>query len=628
MQYDLKSESFLSNQINKNNHGIKSIAMQTSIKKACEIANTRCIENLLNCFYRETLESGKYVDVLSRMEVKEHYFNLPKAIKNHSNSFMRLKLVTVDSEILIAIKHDSKIGFCHYQSMPYLKINVSEWKMLTWHDLATLLLTELANYHQQPFNTELLEQIKNSVQVMATIVNFRMHLDKDEIQDLSFINSEQSLHFGHTFHPTPKSREDLSLEDVYQFSPEFKTTFPLYYFSVRKDLLIQKSLLNKSAIDLVGEHAPAHLQQVDNYHVICTHPWQARYLKELPLVKNAIMNGDIIDLGQDGESYYPTSSVRTVYHPNNDFFYKLSLNVRLTNCVRKNAIYELESAVCLSKMILTKLDAIKQKFANFHIMLEPGFLSVNLPGGTEDERKKVTEGFGMILRQNFSDEQLKDATPILAGALFGKSLSENSPISQNIENLANQLQTNYETAAIKWFQKYVEITLQPLLDCHFNFGITFEPHLQNVLIGMQDYMPTSIFIRDLEGTKLSAEYWPIELLADLDEKTKQSIYYSEELGWNRIAYCLLVNNIGEAIFHIANGCANLESILWGIVRQQLTTFQEKYGNVHAKKRISGLLSTDALPIKGNFMTRLLKKADKQSAYYYLADHPLLDNAVC
>ncbi len=584
------------------------------------IAKQHCIQTLLNCFYRETCSSKKYIRIINRKQLKQIHAHLPQPLFNHFGLFMVINLPSMKTDITIAIKNDSKIGFCQYQSIPYVQLTNASWKSLLWNELAELLLKELSHFHGESFNHELYEQIKNSVRVMSRAIEF--HKNKKSHGQISFIESEQSLIFGHAFHPSPKNREGLKIKEIQEYSPELKAKFALHYFLVREDFIIQNSLLEKSAIDLVAENSPDSLQKKDNYALICTHPWQAHYLKKLPLVKKALQEGHLHDLGQHGEHYYPTSSVRTVYHPNNPFFYKLSLNIRITNCVRKNAIYELKSAVCLTKIIQTKMDDVKNIFPDFHIMLEPAYISVDLPEGTAEERKEVMEGFGMIFRQNFSQEQLDAATPTLAGSLFGKSLTGSSHIHENMTELATKLHVSYESAALTWLNQYLEKCLHPLLYFHFNLGITFEPHLQNVLIGIKDHMPECIFIRDLEGTKLDKEKWPEDQLIGLEVNAKQSVYYAEQLAWNRMAYCLLVNNIGEAVFHLANGCAQLESRLWKCVRESLLSFQEKYGNDHSKQRIHGLLSHDPLPIKCNLTTRFLKRADKGAVYEYLTDHPL------
>lgn len=113
------------------------------------------------------------------------------------------------------------------------------------------------------------------------------------------------------------------------------------------------------------------------------HPWQARYLMRQAFVLEAIRSGRIQPLGQGGSIFYPTASVRTLYQPGNPFFYKFSTHVRLTNCVRKNAYYELESAVVLSQVLREHLEPMLADYPGFMLMYEPAYGPIfagNWPG--------------------------------------------------------------------------------------------------------------------------------------------------------------------------------------------------------------------------------------------------------
>ena len=59
----------------------------------------------------------------------------------------------------------------------------------------------------------------------------------------------------------------------------------------------------------------------------------------------------IRDLGASGALASPTASMRTLYRPGHAFFIKGSLNVRITNCVRKNAWYELQSTLIVDRLM-------------------------------------------------------------------------------------------------------------------------------------------------------------------------------------------------------------------------------------------------------------------------------------
>ncbi|MCY1407472.1 hypothetical protein D9M71_227750 [compost metagenome] len=72
-----------------------------------------------------------------------------------------------------------------------------------------------------------------------------------------------------------------------------------------------------------------------------------------------------------------------------------------------------------------------------------------------------------------------------------------------------------------------------------------------------------------------------------------------------------MNNLGEAIFHLADGQAALEQRLWQRVGQQLEQLCEELGH---PEPLRGLCAGAALPSKENFMTRLMQRADRDAGY--------------
>ena len=72
----------------------------------------------------------------------------------------------------------------------------------------------------------------------------------------------------------------------------------------------------------------------------------------------------------------PTSSVRTVYAPQAGVCLKFSLDVRITNCVRKNAWYELAGAVELTSRLAPVFKEVAGRFPGTRWLAEPGYRSV------------------------------------------------------------------------------------------------------------------------------------------------------------------------------------------------------------------------------------------------------------
>jgi len=487
--------------------------------------------------------------------------------------------------------------------------------LLDWRMLADLIIRDLAAKTGQPYNHELLAQIEDSVQVTTAILEAPWPNAAPSDPLAAYLDSEQSLTYGHPFHPAPKSRQGFSAEDLRRYSPELRGGFPLHYFAVQRDAVLQQSTLAQSCGEILAAQAPQGLVADDDYLLVPAHPWQARWLLEKPLIAAAMRDGRIRHLGAQGELYYPTSSVRTLYQPGNPYFYKFSLHVRLTNCVRKNAVYELEGALQVNRIMSGLIPDLRERFPGAAIMPEPAFLSVDLRDGDADANREITEGFGLILRGNFDQHNLlPGAVPLLAGALFGNHVLGEARLSALLHQIAERERMAPEAVAVEWFSRYVQQMMYPVLHCYFAHGVVFEPHLQNVVIGLVGDWPAQAFLRDFEGVKLVQEEWGANRLSGVSQRAQAALQYDRERGWKRIAYCLFVNNFCEAIHQLAAGNPALQQKLWAQVRHHLQQYQRLHGTAESAARIASVLDGEPLPAKGNLCNRFLKQADRAADY--------------
>lgn len=582
------------------------------------IAGQRCAETLLNCYCREVGISENSIR-LCRMQDSTSW---PLSIRSafSKKEVLEILMERIDAKIIVAVEEDSPTANFIYTSSIYCKVTGQPWSQLDWRSLAQLIIQDLAIKHGQEFNAELLAQIEDSVNVTTAILEETREgaLPLDPL--LAYLSSEQSLIYGHPFHPAPKSRQGFNEVDLYNYSPEFGQGFSLHYFAVHKDFIYQRSTLDEACTDIIARQAPEGLIYGGEYYLVPSHPWQAKWLLDNPLVKSAIDQGKLKDLGVAGDKYFPTSSVRTLYQPGNPYFFKFSLHVRLTNCVRKNAVYELESALQVNQIMTSLIDELATKFPGVAILEEPAFLSVDLKDENAIANKEVTEGFGLILRKGFGQSNLKNGvTPLLAGSLFGNHSLGRSYLQQILSSLCSDDGKDYEQVMLRWFSSYVQQVMYPILECYFAYGVIFEPHLQNVVIGLSNHWPTQVFLRDFEGVKLLPEQYPEHKLSGISARARESLWYSAEQGWNRISYCLFVNNFCEAIHQLSFGNPQLEQLLWAEVRGHLEYFQMHYGTEQSKPRIDGLLNGEAFPTKANLSNRFMKQPDKVAGYMSLAN---------
>ncbi|RFC40176.1 MAG: Siderophore synthetase component [Candidatus Nitrotoga sp. CP45] len=584
-----------------------------SLQIAQQEAGRRSMETLLNCYCREVAGPEGQLSVGPLFGQNDNPVSIRLALQRSGGRIMHVRLPLTGDRLLTVVDGASSTSNYRYQSPFYCKSPGKPWALLDWQVLAGLLLREMSLKNKLPVNDELMQQIHDSVAVTTAVLcaSHPRRFSQEPLQ--AFIESEQSLIFGHPFHPAPKSRQGVSYEDMLRYSPETGANFPLHYFAVRREYLLQQSVLTESCDQIVTAQAPAGLAADDEFALIPTHPWQARYLLRHTSVAAAIRSGRICDLGQQGPNYYPTSSIRTLFHPDNPYFYKCSLNIRITNCVRKNAVYELEGALQVTKIMRALMPSLELQFPGIRVLEEPAFISVDLK--QEDQfAKEVTEGFGMILRQNFTDVLLTGVTPILAGALFGNHVYGEARIRELLANMEQHRKIPFEEAAEQWFSRYVAEIMYPVLHCYFAHGVIFEPHLQNVVIGVAGGEPQQIFLRDFEGVKLVKERYCANRLEAISPRARESLWYSNDQGWKRVAYCLFVNNFCEAISQISAGKPALQNRLWAMVRHHLHVYQSHYGDDVSARCINALFNGEPLPGKANLINRFFKRPDRASEY--------------
>lgn len=574
-------------------------------------AARRCQETLLNCYCREVAAPNGQLRV--GLPVGQH--DWPAAVSMSAQreraQVLQIQLPHVRDKLLAVVGGAWITGNYRYLSPIFHKAENKPWTMLEWESLAALLLRDMALQHDLPPNTELLDQIRNSVAVSTRVLTVPVPtaIPADPVD--AYIDSEQSLTFGHPFHPTPKSRQGFSDDDLLRYSPEMRTRFPLTWFAVRREDIAQQSLLGVPCDQLIAAHAPP---VADDRVAVPVHPWQAGYLRTHPLVRDALASGRLLDLGAQGADFFPTSSIRTLYQPGNPYFYKLSLNIRITNCVRKNAWYELESAIHVNRVLRPLLPELADRFSGLALMEEPAFLSVDLRDVDVEKNRQVIEGFGLILRQSVDTLRAPDIVPLLAGSLFGNHYLGQARLERLLAGLATRDGVPPDAMIEHWFSAYVEQLVYPVFYLFFTHGVIFEPHLQNVVLGLRHGMPAQLLLRDFEGVKLTAARHPATSMPELSERAQASLWYDEDQGWNRIAYCLFVNNLCEVIAQLGADKPGMTARLWSVVRHHLNVYQHRFGDPTSARRINALLTGSPFPAKTNFSNRFFQRADRASTY--------------
>ncbi|HSA51644.1 MAG TPA: IucA/IucC family protein [Yinghuangia sp.] len=500
-----------------------------------------------------------------------------------TDGHLLVRLPRANALLRVAVRRISLTGAHRFRG-PVRRFSGHVWRELGWEDLADLVARELAA-RRGTANDEFVDQVRSSRDTVAAILARRTTADHAAPD---YLASEQALLFGHRFHPAPKAHSG-AVADRVRYGPETAHAFPLRYLGVRGDLVREESARD-DALDPVDRLRPVP----DGYRLLPVHPWQFDLLTQNQALRRALADGRLRDLGGGGPEFVPTASVRTL--AGDGCFLKFSLGVRITNCVRKNAWYELSGAVALTRILAGPARETAARHPGFVLLPEPAYRTVDLGD------KELLEGFGVIVRDGV--DAYGPGTPLLAAAV-----ADEYPVSA--AHVSRLITDPTPERVGRWWRDYLDLLVPPVLTLFFEHGVVLEPHLQNVLVCVDDEgRPVRMLFRDLEGTKLLADRHAADLAA-LPADVAGPMTYDAERGWNRVVYCLLVNHIGETAAALADLCPAAEAGLWGTVRAVLLDHTRRYG---CPPPLRALLSGAPLPAKANLMTRWQRAADRDAGY--------------
>ncbi|MFS0603055.1 IucA/IucC family protein [Peribacillus frigoritolerans] len=579
-----------------------------------QIAERATMQSFLNCYFRETGNC--------RLEETKNWPNLEGAIPD---SLMVSKLTSQDIALLVPLKYWSETGR-HIFTFPIYYQNASKQvRELDYVTMVSIVSKELLNEQgRTDSEDELMLRVILSSQNIQRYVEARTE-DIDALQspDFTYIEAEQSLLFGHLFHPTPKSKQGISAKDEWIYSPELKGQFQLHYFLADPSIVIQDSSEDRSASEIIkqelagdleisSEFRDTYCQTESRYSIIPAHPLQAKALIEKEEVKRLIEQGTLIYVGPLGKKFTATSSFRTIYSATSRYMYKFSVPVKITNSLRANLQKELDRGVEIAKLIDSKMgDDLKERHPSFRIIKDPAYLTIKT---TEQE-----SGFDVDIRENPFYENDKQAS-LIAGLCQDNAYGAPSRLGAIIRKLSAEEDRSTEEVSKDWFKTYLSMTLKPMLWLFEEYGIVLEAHQQNSIIQLQDGYPAAFYYRDNQGyyyceTKVDRLQ---KIMPELSEKS--FTICSDEVAEERLQYYFFFNHLLGLINNFGTEGLVSENKLLQLVQEQLETCSRDSEDEGLNRVVSKLLHARELTCKANLLTRfhdmdeLVGSLETQSVY--------------
>ncbi|GAA1612104.1 IucA/IucC family protein [Kribbella sancticallisti] len=424
-----------------------------------------------------------------------------------------------------------------------------------------------------------------------------------------FLEGEQALLFGHLNHPAPKSRDGVSGAELAAYSPELGGRFAVHWFSVDAELVSSDqvvgapSLQGLDALQLMA--ALAGITPPEGRVLVPAHPWQAAEVLNRPRVAALVEAGRVEPLGPLGAQWYPTSSLRTVYHPDLPVMLKLSLGLRITNSRRESTSTELRRGLEINRLLDAAYNAgTATAHPRFSIVRDPAWVAL-------DEGGPTLTGLDVAVREVPAGV---DSYACLAGLV--------APRPGQLSRLGEAVARHGSDGPAAWVASYIDEVLVPMLHLYAETGIGLEAHQQNTLVRLDDSgRVAGGAYRDNQGYYLASSYLR-GLLAVTGMSDSTLAVVEDAIVDDRLTYYMLHNQALAAVGCLAvDGLADEDSLL-DVVRDRLAEALPtlKAAGPDGDRLAQRWLSADRLPCKANMLTRLrgidevVAPLDAQSVY--------------
>jgi siderophore synthetase component len=164
-----------------------------------------------------------------------------------------------------------------------------------------------------------------------------------------------------------------------------------------------------------------------------------------------------------------------------------------------------------------------------------------------------------------------------------------------------------------WLERYLQLSLRPLTRLLVRHGVGLEAHAQNSLVALDDGWPARFVVRDLEGASLNRDHPRAgDRFGGLVAADSPALYGEGE-AWQRFAYYLLVNHLGQLVATLAEHLGPSEAELWAVVGALLADEAVRHGADPAAAPLRHLLDGAELPAKAN-LTSVLRGHSEQPAW--------------
>ncbi|NEA32902.1 IucA/IucC family protein [Streptomyces sp. SID13031] len=305
---------------------------------------------------------------------------------------------------------------------------------------------------------------------------------------------------GHPLLVANKGRLGFSAADSLRYTPEARTPVRLVWLAVRRGLAEFRGTPELSEHAVVGQELDpaaldafrAKLVDPDSYVWLPCHPWQLDHVVRTQWARE-LATGEIVELGEGPDDYRPTQSIRTMVNVSQSQRYQVKLPLKILN----TSVYRGIPPHCslAAPMVTQWLRGIWYRDELFNrlgteLLGEVASVTVRHPQLSDGVPYQWTETLGCIWRDPLTPRLQPAETAWPLAAILHRDTS-GAPLVAALIAASN-------TDATTWLADLISTLIRPLLHLMHHYGITVNPHGENLsIICTPEGRPSRLVIKDL-----------------------------------------------------------------------------------------------------------------------------------
>ncbi|WP_430504590.1 IucA/IucC family protein [Haloparvum sp. PAK95] len=392
----------------------------------------------------------------------------------------------------------------------------------------------------------LVEELDNTLLADAHIEARKRQRAEGLPADADYTRLEGEME-GHPWIAYNKGRVGFDYDDYRQYAPESQESVSLRWAAVSReratfatvDGLDHESLLREELGEYYGRFRDELRDRgldPDEYYLAPVHEWQWTD-SIVQLFPRDIAENDVVPLGTGPDDYRPQQSIRTLTNADDPAKHhvKVPLHVLNTLVYRGLPGKKIKRTPRITEALRAVRDGDPFLADECDVTLLGEVAGLHYPhrdfDAIEGAPYQYRELFGSVWRESVYDETTGDERPVTLAALLHVD-GEGVPfVSRLIE------ESGLDDDA--WVRAFFDTLWPPILHFLYQYGAAFSPHGQDVILLVEDGVPTRLALKDLIDVNLSEERVP-ELADVIDADVHEAMDTKDDAGLAQVIFASLV----------------------------------------------------------------------------------------